>query len=201
MLNYAKTLPQGEVIGRNVSPNFVEDIVNDWKLQPSRISLLNLDYSNIAQYFEGDRTYAQLTELQQGYLESLRYKGDDWTVDSGNYAFEKDAVNGVNVKEQLVGRLIEDNYITEGMVRQLEDQPIPFSEGAPSWNYNYIDASAGVQRPGITGPPKVSQPGVELQPQGEPIGIPVQMDKVGPDPGEVSEYYHISLGPQSWVGT
>ena len=164
LLEMGKSLATDEYVGENITPNFVADLVDEWKLLPSDIKLLNLDYRAIRDYFDRTTTYAQLTERQQGYLESLRYTGDDFTVDSGNYGFEHKAVNGVNVKEQLVGRLKEDGYVTDGMIRQLEQKEISFRLGAPEWTYGYLDSAVGAQRPGVVGPGKAEHPSnVELQ--------------------------------------
>ena len=130
---------------------------------PSDIQLLNLDYSSIRDYFDRTKTYAQLTERQQGYLETLRYVDDDFTVDSGNFGFEHNAVNGLNVKEQLVGRLMDDGYLTTGMLQQLEQIEIPFGEGAPEWNYGFLDPIVDPKRGQYPGDPALDpvEPGVK----------------------------------------
>ena len=47
MLNFSKSLDMSGELGQNIGPNFVADLADDWKLLPSEIQLLNLDYTNI----------------------------------------------------------------------------------------------------------------------------------------------------------
>lgn len=139
MLDYVKE-QSGDLVGVDITPNFVADLADDWNLLPSDIQLLHLDYSAIVDYFDRTKTYAQLTVRQQRYLESLRYTDDDFTVDGGmGFKTTGDAVNGLNVKEQLVGRLISDGYLSHSMLEEIEQIEQSFGEGAQTWNYRFVD--------------------------------------------------------------
>ena len=143
---------EGEMLGKDMaSPTYVQRLHDEWRFLPSDITILETDYNQIVKYFRNEITGAQLTEKQFDVLESLSFKGDDFSVNSGLFDFEHDAVNGYNLREQLIGMLERDNVLNRNLMdRIIESQAVENPPDFPPENWSYKSVDPHYQVPGVS---------------------------------------------------
>ena len=103
------------------SSDYVDDLFNQWRFLPSDYNLALEDYNALDAYFRQNKQLSSLSDRQLDLLESLTYQADDFSVDSGLFDFESDAVNAYNLREQLLGRLQRNNVLSKEILEHLDE--------------------------------------------------------------------------------
>ena len=137
----------------------IKQLFDDWRFLPSDYNLQLQDYNAIADYFLAKRPLSSLKDSQRDLIYALEFKADDFSVDSGLFDFDHDAVNMYNLREQLLGRLERDDILNPGLIDLFKnDFPETFSfmemiKPPEPINFNEV--------PGISSAPKAQVPKVQ----------------------------------------
>ena len=129
LLEDPSILIDDQYVGSNENPDLINDMLSEFRFQPSQITLQQRDYRQIKKYLNGKRTLNQLTEDQITLIKSLKYTSiDEFDVDSGNFKFQRDGYRFSNLREQLLGKLKVDNLLSDNAAVAIADVDGPMPE-------------------------------------------------------------------------
>ena len=150
--------PLEDYVGENIVPSEMDVLMTEYHFQPSQINLQNRDYRQIKKYLKGNKSFDELTLDQRTMVESMRYTElAEFDPDGGKFNFEHDGVRFHNLREQLIGRLRGENFMSNESI----DKFIQSSDELPTvleLNDFLYPKVTGAQRPGIGGPDHTVSP-------------------------------------------
>ena len=129
LLEDPSILIDDEYVGSNTNPDLINDMLSEFRFQPSQITLQQRDYRQIKKYLNGKRTLSQLTDDQATLVKSLKYTSiDEFDVDSNNFKFQRDGYRFSNLREQLLGKLEADGVLSNNAAVAIADADGPMPE-------------------------------------------------------------------------
>ena len=77
--------------------SYLQALHDEWRFIPSEYTLQLQDFNKIDKYFERKVLKKSLSAIQKTAVNSLTMTAEDFTVASGNFKYDHDAVNAFNI--------------------------------------------------------------------------------------------------------